>query len=375
VLLQNRCKQQRRRANSHKARETEAGAMRIAKRIAPTFAILAISAIFTPHPFAQALAADAALIDAAKKEGQVVWYTTLIVNQAVRPLAKAFMEKYPGVEVRYSRADSGPTELKILNEARAGRLQADVFDGNGTVPPLVQAGLVAAYLPPTADRYPDELKDPNRHWISTNLYFLTPGINTFLVSTSEVPRTLADLLAPKWRGRIAWSNNPTAGAGTFIGTVLRRLGEKEGMDYLRALAKQKIVNVDATSRAVLDQVITGEYAMALDIFNHHAVLSAAKGAPVDWLKLEPIAAPIQVASVLKDAPHPSAGRLLLEFLTSEEGQRIFAAVDYIPAMPGIPAKVAALKPDTGGFAADVLPPELLAQNTDRWMTIAQQLFQ
>lgn len=349
--------------------------MRIAKRFAPTFAILAISAIFTPSPFAQALAADAALIDAAKKEGQVVWYTTLIVNQAVRPLAKAFTEKYPGVEVRYSRADSGPTALKILNEARAGHLQADVFDGNGTVPPLVKAGLVAAYLPPTADRYPDELKDPNRHWISTNLYFLTPGINTSLVPTSEVPRTLRDLLAPKWRGRIAWSNNPTAGAGTFIGTVLRRFGEKEGMVYLRALAQQKIVNVDATSRAVLDQVITGEYAMALDIFNHHAALSAAKGAPVDWLKLEPIAAPIQVASVLKDAPHPSAGRLLLEFLTSEEGQRIFAAVDYIPAMPGIPAKVAALKPDTGGFAADVLPPELLAQNTDRWMTIAQQLFQ
>jgi ABC-type Fe3+ transport system substrate-binding protein len=349
--------------------------MGIAKRIATRIAILTISAIFTLHPLAQALAADAALIAAAKKDGQVVWYTTLIVSQAVRPLAKAFTEKYPGVEVRYSRADSGPTALKILNEARAGRLQADVFDGNGTVPPLVQAGLVAAYLRPTADRYPDELKDPNRHWISTNLYFLTPGINTSLVPTSEMPRTLADLLGPKWRGRIAWSNNPTAGAGTFIGTVLRRLGEKEGMEYLGALAKQKIVNFDATSRAVLDQVINGEYAMALDIFNHHAVLSAAKGAPVDWLKLEPIAAPIQVASVLKDAPHPSAGRLLLEFLTSEEGQRIFAAVDYIPSMPGISAKVAALKPDTGGFAADVLPPELLAQNTDRGMTIAQQVFQ
>src|SRR5215470_2691484 len=104
--------------------------MRIATRIAPRFAILAISAIFTPHPFAQALAADDALIDAAKKEGQVVWYTTLIVNQAVRPLAKAFTEKYPGIEVQYSRADSGPTALKVLNEARAGKLQADVFDGN-----------------------------------------------------------------------------------------------------------------------------------------------------------------------------------------------------------------------------------------------------
>jgi ABC-type Fe3+ transport system substrate-binding protein len=115
--------------------------------------------------------------------------------------------------------------------------------------------------------------------------------------------------------------------------------------------------------------------MALDIFNHHAVVSAAKGAPVDWLKLEPIAAPIQVASLLKDAPHPNAGKLLIEFLTSDEGQRIFASVDYIPAIPGVAAKVPSLKPDAGGFTADVLPPEVLAQNTDRWMTIFKELFQ
>jgi ABC-type Fe3+ transport system substrate-binding protein len=254
------------------------------------------------------------------------------------------------------------------------RVQADVFDGSGTVPPLVRAGLVAAYLPPTAASYPPELKDPDGHWICTNLYFLTPGINTSLVPREAAPRTLQDLLDPRWRGRIAWSTSSTAGGGTFIGTVLRRLGEDGGLAYLRALARQQIVAVDASSRAVLDQVIAGEYAMALGIFNHHAVLSAAKGAPVDWLKLEPVAAPIQVASLLKDAPHPNAGKLLLEFLTSEEGQRIFASVDYLPAMPGIAAKVPSLKPDAGGFDVDILPPEVLAQNTDRWMTIFKELF-
>jgi ABC-type Fe3+ transport system substrate-binding protein len=319
-------------------------------------------------------AADAALVAAAKKEGQVVWYTSLIVNQAVRPLIKAFEDKY-GVSVRYARADSGPTALKILNEARAGRLQADLFDGTATAPPLERAGLVADYLPPTAASYPAELKDPNGRWIATNLYFLTPGINTNLVPWSEAPRTLDDLLDQKWRGRIAWSTSATAGAVAFIGTVLEQKGEKAGMTYLRALAKNRIVNVDATSRAVLDQVIAGEYAIALEIFNHHAVLSAAKGAPVDWLKLEPIAAPIQVASLLKGAPHPNAGKLLLEFLTSEEGQRIFAAADYIPAMPGVPAKFASLKPDAGGFSAQVLPPEMLAQNSERWMGILKDLFQ
>jgi ABC-type glycerol-3-phosphate transport system substrate-binding protein len=158
---------------------------------------------------ATAGAADAALVAAAKKEGQVVWYTSLIVNQAVRPLAKAFEDKY-GVQFRYARADSGPTALKILNEARAGRLQADVFDGTATAPPLLRAGLVADYLPPTAASYPAELKDPAAHWIATNLYFLTPGINTNLVPRSEAPRTLDDLLGNGGAGSPGARRQPSA---------------------------------------------------------------------------------------------------------------------------------------------------------------------
>ena len=322
-----------------------------------------------------ARAADSALIAAAKKEGEVVWYTTLIVSQAVRPLVKAFEDKYPGIEVRYSRADSSPTALKILTEMRAGKVQADVFDGAGTVPLLVQAGLVADYLPPSADLYPPQFKDPNGHWIAINLYFLTPGYNTNLVPKDEVPQTLEDLLAPRWKGKLAWSTALQTGIGSFIGSVLETRGEEKGMDYLRALAKQQIINVDATSRAVLDQVIAGEYPIALEIFNHHAALSAAKGAPVDWVKMEPIAAPISVASLVKDSPHPNAGKLLLDFLASEDGQKVMAQVDYIPAMPSVPARLPLLKPEAGGFKAYFMPPEIFAQKGDHWMDIAKQLFQ
>ena len=102
---------------------------------------------------------------------------------------------------------------------------------------------------------------------------------------------------------------------------------------------------------------------------------STRSLPANTRLHSPIAAPIQVASLLKAAPHPNAGKLLLEFLTSEEGQRIFAAADYIPAMPGVLTKFASLKPDTGGFAAQVLAPEVLAQNSERWMGILKDLFQ
>ena len=76
---------------------------------------------------------DQALIDAARKEGSVVWYSTLIINQIVRPMVDAFEAKYPGIKVEYSRAASSDVALKIVNEARARRVQSDIFDGSNTV--------------------------------------------------------------------------------------------------------------------------------------------------------------------------------------------------------------------------------------------------
>src|SRR5947209_10844310 len=89
-----------------------------------------------------ALAADAALIAAAKKEGEVNWYSTQIISQLVRPVAAAFEKKYPGIKVRATRANATEVAVKILNESRAGRVQSDLFDGTTTVVPLKKEGFV-----------------------------------------------------------------------------------------------------------------------------------------------------------------------------------------------------------------------------------------
>ncbi len=317
---------------------------------------------------------EASLYAGAKIEKQVVWYTTLIVNQAVLPIVTAFQNKYPGVEVRYARADSVPTALKVINEARAGTPQADVVDGIETEPPLAQAGLLEPYVSAHAGRYPAGLKDPQGLWIATNLYFLTPGYNTELIQPAEAPKQLEDLLNPRWRGRIAWSTARSAGGPTFIGAVLQLLGDEKGMAFLHRLKAQDIVNVDMTSRAVLDQVIAGEYAMGLPIFNHHASLSKQKGAPVDWIAMAPIAAPLQVTSIVKGAPHPNAARLLLDFIASEAGQQVLAASDYLPAMPSVAAKTPSLKPEGGGFKAIYMPPAVINRDGERWQQVYRDLF-
>ena len=322
-----------------------------------------------------AQAADAGLIEAARKEGEVNWYSTQIISQLVRPVTVAFEKKYPGIKVRATRANATEVAVKILNESRAGRVQADVFDGTTTVVPLKKEGYVLRWLPAAAKDYPADVKDPEGYWIANNLFIITPGFNTALVPRGTEPKTYADMLDPKWRGKMAWNGFPTSsGVGGFVGTVLTEMGREKGTAYLRELAKQHIANLPGSAREVLDQVIAGEYAVALQIFNHHAVISAKKGAPVDWIKMEPATGTLSVISIHKNAPHPNAAKLLVDFIISKEGQEVFRAADYITAHPEVPASVPTLKPKEGGFRVHFFTPEQTEDHMPEWKKVSDEFF-
>ena len=327
------------------------------------------------HAIAPAQAADRALVEAAQKEGQVTWYTTQIVDQFARPAAAAFERKY-GIHVNYVRADTIDIILRISTEAKAGHMQDDVFDGTSTAPGLKDAGLVLKWLPDSAARLPKQYVDSAGYWVATNLYVLTPGYNTNLIPKGSEPKTFQDLLDPKLKGKMAWSRNPATSAGPgFVGLVLTDMGEEKGMAYLRELAKQGLTNIDATARQVLDQVLAGEYSLALNIFNHHTIISAAKGAPVDWIPMEPAMVVLSVISVTKAAPHPNAGKLLVDYLVSSEGQTFFRDADYLPVDPEIPPRVANLTPDGGKFRAIYFSPEEAQQKLVGWTKTFNDLFQ
>ena len=318
---------------------------------------------------------DPALVAAANKEGQVVWYTGLIVNQIVRPMVEAFEKQYPAIRVQYARASNTETTLKILNEVRARRVQADVFDVTSGIFPLLDAGVIAAYPPKAAAHYPDEYKDKQGRWTATNLYFLTTAYNTKLVPADQAPKTFADLLDPKWKGQMAWSNEPAVqDAPGFIHNILSTMGEKDGMDYLRKFAAQDVVAVAASPRAVLDEVIAGEHKLGIMMYNHHVAISAAKGAPIAWVKMQPLPALFSMMGVVKDAPHPNAARLFEEFVLSEAGQKVMAANDYLPADPNVPARIPELKPEAGHFKANVISPEQVRDGLAKWVAIYHELF-
>ncbi len=324
---------------------------------------------------AHAQAVDAALVEAARKEGTVVWYTGMIVNQIVRPLVDAFEAKYPGIKVQYSRAAGNDNALKIINEARARRPLADMFDASSALNPLLDAKLVEPFRPKEAERFPADVKDPAGFWAAPNVYYFTAAYNTNLVKAAEAPQTYDDLLDPKWQGKIAWTYDLTAGGPPgFIYNILTQRGEAKGMEYLRAFAKQKPVSIPAAQRVVLDKVIAGEYPLALMTLSYHSTISSAKGAPVQWLKMPPMVMSPNTAGIVKNAPHPNAAKLLIEFLFTKEAQEIFAANDYMPSDPTIKIKNPDLVPAIGGFATQVITPEKARTDTAKWVAIYNELF-
>jgi iron(III) transport system substrate-binding protein len=309
---------------------------------------------------ASAQAADPALVAAAKKEGAVVWYTTQIVDQFARPAAAAFEKLYPGIKVSLSRTNATTAAIKILNENRARKNQADVFDGTVTVVPLKKEGYVLKWLPDAAKNYPPQFKDPEGYWIATNIYILTPAFNTKLFPPGQEPKNFQALLDPKYRGKMVWGASLSSSAASgFIGNVLDAMGEQAGMAYLRQLQKQRIA---------------GEYAIALQIFNHHAVISAKKGAPVKWIPMEPATGVLSVVSIPKAAPHPNAAKLFEDFLVSKEGQRLYRSAEYLPADPSVPALDPTLKPEGGKFRSRFFSPEETAEKMPRWKKIYDEIF-
>jgi iron(III) transport system substrate-binding protein len=314
------------------------------------------------------------LIEGAKKEKRLVWYTTLIPTEVSKPMADAFHKKYPFITVQLYRGDSNQVAQKMIQEYRARSYRADVVDGSGTSTLLRRAGFVQKFQSPELASFPAQFKDPGGYWGTELLYYMVLAYNTKLVPPGQAPRTYQDLLDPRWKGKLAWSTSPGSGAPTFVGNILTSMGQTRGLAYLHRLAGQKIHNINSSGRTVLDQTVAGQFPIALQVFNHQVAISKASGAPVDWVPLQPVASQLGRISLAAKAPHPHAAMLFLDFMFSREGQQIIADRGDIPASPAVRAKQASLKPDGGRYTASYVPADQASAQMSEWNSIYQRLF-
>src|SRR6266508_2720203 len=317
------------------------------------------------------------LIEGAKKEGQVTYYSAMIVNQALRPLTAAFQKKYPFIKMTYWRGDSEDIATKLSAEMRANNPVVDVVEGTGIGELAVRAGLAQpAWSPQLAD-IPEKMRDPRRLWVPTRMSYFSIAYNTRLVAAGSAPKTYEDLLDEKWKGRMAWPLLSAIGAPLFVTNLRLAWGDDKAMAYFQRLRTRNIVNFGAGNpRTLVDRVIAGEYAIALQIFAHHPLISAGKGAPVAAQLLPPVASAPGTLVIPKGSRHPHAAMLLMDFLLSREGQQILAAAEYLPVRPDVDPlpQIAAIVPSRVGVEENFITPEQLNAYTESSAKIIEDLF-
>ena len=317
------------------------------------------------------------LLEGAHAEGQVVLYSAMIVNQALRPLTAAFQKKYPFIKMAYWRGDSEDIESKLSAEMRANNPVVDVVEGTGIGELAVRAGLAQPVSSPLLADIPERMRDPRRLWVPTRMSYFAIAYNTRLVAADVAPKTYEDLLDARWKGKMAWPLLSAIGAPLFVTNLRLAWGDDKAMAYFRRLRTQSIVNFGAGNpRTLVDRVIAGEYAIALQIFAHHPLISAGKGAPVTARLLPPVASAPGTLVIPKGSRHPHSAMLLMDFLLSKEGQQILSAAEYLPIRPDIDplAQIASIVPLRAGVEENFISPEKLNAYTESSAKVIEELF-
>ena len=315
------------------------------------------------------------LIEGARKEGQVTVYSSMIVDQALRPLVDGFQAKYPFMKPQYVRDDPPQQLQKVMAESRAGRFVVDVLESTGLEVPIRAAGINQPFYSPETQAYGKEHTDPENMWAPTRNSYLGACYNTNLVKPGEVPKRFDDLLDPKWKGKIAWSST-VIGAMLFITGIRNFMGEERAAAYLKKLAAQDIAPIASANRVVVDRVMAGEYALCLDAFLHHPIISARKGAPVAPLPLDPVLTVVSSVMLPKAPPHPYAAMLFIDYMLSKDGQQRLAGADYFPAHPGVPASpdLDKIVPAKIGMKENFITPAKMNSDLAKSRALYQELF-
>jgi iron(III) transport system substrate-binding protein len=262
-----------------------------------------------------------ALIEAAKKEGRVVWYTSVDLPLAER-IARAFETKYPGIAVRVERSGAERVFTRIGQEYASNIHSVDLVNSSDAAHLIVwkNQGILAPYVPEdVAKHYPAEHKDADGQFASFRIFLCPIAYNTNLVKKEEAPKSYADLLDPKWTGKIVKAH--PSYSGTIL-TATYQISRDIGWDFLEKLAQQKIMQVQSASDPP-KKLALGERAIMADGVEYVLFQLKEKGGPIEIVyPTEGTPLIIGPNAIFKNAPNPKAARLLQSYMFSAECQQL-----------------------------------------------------
>jgi iron(III) transport system substrate-binding protein len=291
-------------------------------------AALAVTALFAEPVRAAAPPAEAitpALIEAAKKEGKCAFYTAMDLQFAEK-LGKDFEARFPGINVRVERSGAERVFTRIGQEYSSNVHAVDVVNTADQSHCIVwkRNGWLAQYLPEeVVKNYDKAFYDPEGFEIVTRVLVSPFGINTSLVKMEDAPKSFADLLDPKWKGKMVKAH--PAYSGTIMNATFQ-VARDLGWEYFEKLAKQSIMQVQSATDTP-KKLALGERAIMIDGAGYLVIRDKEAGRPVDVIyPAEGTPVATSPSAVFKAAPNPNAARLFQSWMHGREGQQIL--IDY-----------------------------------------------
>ncbi len=275
-----------------------------------------------------------AFVEAAKKEGKLAFYTAMDLPVAEK-FAKAFEARFPGMSVRVERSGAERVFQRIGQEMESRIYACDVVNSADAAHFIVwqRNGWLAPYLPEEVARhYPKEYYDPDGLFVTTRVWLSSLGYNTSMVKAQDAPKSFADLLDPKWAGKMVKAHPSYSGT---IMTATFQIVRELGWEYLERLAKQRIMQVQSSTDPP-KKLALGERAVMADGNDYNLIQLKEQGQPVEVVyPAEGTPLITGPSGVFKSAPNPNAARLFQNWLHSLEAQQLlvdFAAQHSVHAL-------------------------------------------
>src|SRR6266545_3831713 len=260
---------------------------------------------------------DKILIEGAKKEGQLTLYDS---HTWFRTFVKEFEKKYPFIKVSEWRNDSKNVIRRAMEEFKSSRNLTDVVETTAEGMGLMKRdGMLQEYYSPEARYYPDDVKSKGKNglfYLGDRETYNSLGFNTNLIGLNEAPKTMKELLDPKWKVKMSIVSTSTG--VRWIGNTLITMGR----EFLDKMAEQELRVQDMSGAALSGLVASGEVPLSPTIFDADVTVARQKGAPIEWRPLEPVVATVGSTGLSAKAPNPHAALLFIDFIHSKEGQQL-----------------------------------------------------
>ena len=304
---------------------TAHGAM---ERISFILLIAGVATFGLPQPCNSAVRED--LVEAAKKEREVVFYTTTNLEEAGAMSAR-FKARYPFLEVNITRAEGERLTTKVLQETRAKKSLVDVMQTPAFyLDALKKRGILTEYAPSEDGFYPRGFKD-EKYWTATYYNPYVVLYNTKLVAGQNLPKRYEDLLSPFWKNKMILEKDKV----DWFTAMLHIMGREKGIKYMRELAKQNtMLRIGQT--LITQLVAAGEAALQINANAVTVNRLKQRGAPIDWVAPGPLPGLMVGVGLVSQGPHPAAAKLFLDFLLSREGQQLYQKAGRLVARSDLP---------------------------------------